>query len=121
MAHDQRPASPSIQQNQKIVWSSEYQKTADVIKQALAGAETQHRMNSVIIDADSADREELIARLQDPILTIDEAALLLNTDQKTIRRYSNSGALEHVKAYGGQRKYRLSQLISLARTSGSRG
>lgn len=42
-------------------------------------------------------RIELIARLLDPILTLEEAARLLNVCPTTVRRYTNKGILNHYR------------------------
>ncbi len=58
-------------------------------------------------------REELLARLLDPVLTLDEAAQVLNVCSTTVRRYTNRGLLEHHRTIGNQRRFRLSHVLAL--------
>ncbi len=55
-------------------------------------------------------RSELIRRLIDPELTLEEVSRLLGVCPATIRRYTNKGWLEHHRTKGGQRRFRLSAL-----------
>lgn len=43
------------------------------------------------------NRQELIARLLDPVLTLEETARLLNVCPTTVRRYTNKGILTHYR------------------------
>jgi excisionase family DNA binding protein len=56
-------------------------------------------------------REDLIRRLVDPELTLEEAARLLGVCPTTVRRYTNRGWLAHHRTSGGQRRFRLSGLV----------
>jgi excisionase family DNA binding protein len=58
-------------------------------------------------------REELIRRLLDPELTLQEASLILNLSKATIRRYTDQGKLRCTRTAGGQRRFRLSDLLGL--------
>lgn len=53
-------------------------------------------------------RTEMIRRLIDPELTLEEVSRLLGVCPATIRRYTNKGWLEHHRTKGGQRRFRLS-------------
>ena len=55
-------------------------------------------------------RYELIRRLLDPELTLEEVSRLLGVCPATIRRYTNRGWLEHHRTKGDQRRFRLSAL-----------
>jgi excisionase family DNA binding protein len=57
-------------------------------------------------------REELLARLLDPELTLEEAAQVLNVCPTTVRRYTNRGVLPHYRTIGNQRRFRLSQVLA---------
>lgn len=57
-------------------------------------------------------REELLARLLDPELTLEEAAQVLNVCPTTVRRYTNRGILPHFRTMGNQRRFRLSQVLA---------
>jgi excisionase family DNA binding protein len=50
-------------------------------------------------------RRELFARLENPEVTLEEAALLLNLCRATVRRYSDAGVLPSHRTAGGQRRY----------------
>jgi excisionase family DNA binding protein len=56
-------------------------------------------------------REELIQRLLDPCLTLEEAARLLGVCPTTVRRYTNRGLLRHQRTVGNQRRFRLSHVL----------
>jgi len=53
-------------------------------------------------------REELIQRLLDPELTLEEVSRLLGVCPATVRRYTNRKWLKHHRTKGGQRRFRLS-------------
>ncbi len=53
-------------------------------------------------------RSDLIKRLLDPELTLEEVSRLLGVCPATVRRYTNRGWLEHHRTKGGQRRFRLS-------------
>jgi len=57
-------------------------------------------------------REELIARLTDPVLTLEEVARLLGVCPATVRRYTNRGWLRHFRTEGNQRRFRLSDIVA---------
>ncbi len=56
-------------------------------------------------------REELIERLLDPILSINEAATLCGVCPASIRRYTNRGVLKCFRTPGNQRRFRLSDVL----------
>ena len=57
-------------------------------------------------------REELIARLTDPVLTLEETARLLGVCPATIRRYTDRGWLRCFRTEGNQRRFRLSDIVA---------
>jgi len=57
-------------------------------------------------------REELIARLTDPVLTLEEVARLLGVCPATVRRYTDRGWLRHFRTEGNQRRFRLSDVVA---------
>lgn len=65
-----------------------------------------------------ADRDRLIQRLADPVLTLKEAADLLGVCTATVRRYTNKGVLPHFRTAGAQRRFRLSQVLKFMREHG---
>lgn len=57
-------------------------------------------------------REHLIENLLDPVISLDEAAVILNVCKTTVRRYTNSGKLECLRTPGNQRRFRLSDVLA---------
>jgi excisionase family DNA binding protein len=57
-------------------------------------------------------REELVQRLLDPVLSLEEAAVLLDVCPTTVRRYTNRGILKCYRTPGNQRRFRLSEIVS---------
>jgi len=57
-------------------------------------------------------REEIIRRVLDPELTLHEAAAVLNLSKATVRRYTDQGRLPCLRTGGGQRRFRLSALLT---------
>jgi excisionase family DNA binding protein len=56
-------------------------------------------------------RQELIKRLLDPELSLEETSRLLGVCPATVRRYTNRGWLAHHRTSGGQRRFRLSDIV----------
>ena len=65
-------------------------------------------------------RGTLIQRLLDPVISLEEAARILNVCPTTVRRYTNRGVLKHLRTAGNQRRFRLSDVLSFMdeRTAG---
>lgn len=63
-------------------------------------------------------REELIKRLIDPQLNLEEAARLLGVCPATVRRYTNRGWLKHHRTEGNQRRFRLSGIVNFVEEYG---
>ncbi len=63
-------------------------------------------------------REEIIRRLLDPELTVHEAAAVLNLSKATLRRYTDQGKLSCRRTAGGQRRFRLSDILALLERRG---
>ncbi len=63
-------------------------------------------------------RIDLIRRLLDPELSLEETSRLLGVCPATVRRYTNRGWLTHHRTQGGQRRFRLSSLISFVEAHG---
>lgn len=57
-------------------------------------------------------RAELIQRLLDPTITLEEAARILNVCPTTVRRYTNRGVLKHYRTAGNQRRFKLSDVLA---------
>lgn len=56
-------------------------------------------------------RQELIRRLLDPELSLEEVSRLLGVCPATVRRYTNRNWLEHHRTKGGQRRFRLTGVV----------
>ena len=63
-------------------------------------------------------RRELIRRLLDPVLTLEETSRLLGVCPATVRRYTNRGWLHHRRTGGGQRRFRLSDVVTFVQAHG---
>lgn len=61
-------------------------------------------------------RVELLQRLLDPTLSLEETARLLNVCPTTVRRYTNRGMLRHLRTGGDQRRFKLSDVLSFLET-----
>jgi len=57
-------------------------------------------------------RTQLIERLLDPVISLEEAARVLNVCPTTVRRYTNRGALRCLRTAGNQRRFKLSDVLS---------
>lgn len=63
-------------------------------------------------------REDLIRRLLDPELTLEEVSRLLGVCPATVRRYTNRKWLHHHRTKGGQRRFRLSGVVKFVQEHG---
>ena len=64
-------------------------------------------------------REDLLHRLLDPMISLEEAARLLNVCPTTVRRYTNRGILTHHRTAGNQRRFKLSDVLAFMESDGS--
>ncbi len=63
-------------------------------------------------------REELLRRLVDPTLTLEETACILEVCSTTVRRYTNRGVLPHERSAGNQRRFKLSEVLAFREAQG---
>jgi len=63
-------------------------------------------------------RQELIRRLLDPELSLEEVSRFLGVVPATVRRYTNRGWLSCHRTTGGQRRFRLSDVVRFVGTHG---
>jgi excisionase family DNA binding protein len=63
-------------------------------------------------------RMQLVRRLLDPELSLEETSRLLGVCPATVRRYTNRGWLAHHRTQGGQRRFRLSDVVRFVETHG---
>ena len=64
-------------------------------------------------------REQLLDRLLNPTLTLEEAAHVLDVCPTTVRRYTNRGILPHFRTTGNQRRFRLSHVLAFLDSQGN--
>ena len=64
-------------------------------------------------EAQTAERRQLIERLLNPLLSLEDTARLLGVCTATVRRYANKGALAHQRTIGQQRRFLLSDVLAL--------
>jgi excisionase family DNA binding protein len=62
----------------------------------------------------------MLERLTNPTISLYEASVLLDVCSATVRRYTNSGVLPHERTEGGQRRFRLRDVLALVREMDSR-
>lgn len=63
-------------------------------------------------------RKDLIRRLLDPELSLEETSRLLGVCPATVRRYTNREWLKHHRTAGGQRRFRLSNIVKFVDAHG---
>lgn len=63
-------------------------------------------------------RQDLIRRLLDPELSLEETSRLLGVCPATVRRYTNRGWLRHHRTTGGQRRFRLGDVVRFVEEHG---
>ena len=73
-------------------------------------AKSEIAQNSYVIFKES--RDELLHRLLDPQISLEDAARILNVCPTTVRRYTNKGLLKHYRTIGNQRRFKLSDILA---------
>lgn len=63
-------------------------------------------------------REQLLQRILNPELSLEETSRLLGVCPATVRRYTNRGWIAHHRTKGGQRRFRLSDLAKFVQEHG---
>ncbi len=77
-----------------------------------AGSIVRNEVAEASYEAFKETREELIRRLLDPELSLEEVSRILNVCPTTVRRYTNRGLLGHHRTAGNQRRFRLSDVLA---------
>ena len=67
------------------------------------------------------NRHQLIERLLDPTLSLEDTARILGVCPTTVRRYTNRGVLPHHRTVGHQRRFRLSDVLAFLEQQTDRG
>jgi excisionase family DNA binding protein len=62
----------------------------------------------------------MLERLTNTTISLSEASVLLDVCSATVRRYTNAGVLPHVRTEGGQRRFRLREVLTLVREMDAR-
>ena len=61
-------------------------------------------------------RAQMLERLTNPQISLHEASMILGVCSATVRRYTDDGSLAHTRTQGGQRRFRLREVLALVRT-----
>lgn len=77
-------------------------------------AKSEVAQNSYVSFKES--RDELLHRLLDPQISLEDAARILNVCPTTVRRYTNKGLLKHYRTIGNQRRFKLSDVLTFLET-----
>lgn len=111
-AADTRPADTSQADNELLLDAESYRERLALMR----GPDVaQNSYKSPFRET----REELVQRLLDPPLTLEDAARLLGVCPTTVRRYTNRGHLRHFRTSGNQRRFRLSDVLEFLETRSS--
>lgn len=81
-------------------------------KQVLIGDSAREEVAQNSYGRFKETREEMLKRLLDPIISLEDASRILNVCPTTVRRYTNKGILPHIRTAGNQRRFRLSDVLS---------
>jgi len=83
----------------------------------LFGSVSEHQVmtRQRLTRKNKVEREELIEKLLDPVISLDEAATLIGVCKTTVRRYTNRGELECLRTPGQQRRFKLSQVLEFVK------
>ncbi len=73
--------------------------------------ETRHEVSQRAPEGPGEARDELIQRLLDPTLNLQEVATLLGVCRTTVRRYTTRGILRCFRTPGNQRRFHLSDVL----------
>ncbi len=79
---------------------------------ALMPTVSRHEIAQTSYKPFKESREELLQRLLDPLISLEEAARILNVCPTTVRRYTNRGILQHHRTAGNQRRFKLSDVLA---------
>jgi len=108
-----RPVPPPIEPELKQVWESLPKNVEFLIKYFDDGVTANYYEGEF-----KESRQDLIRRLLDPEVSLEEASRLLGVCPATVRRYTNRGWLNHHRTAGGQRRFRLSDIVKFVEHHG---
>lgn len=107
-----KPA-PSLEPGLQQIWET-LPKSIDFLCEFYDDSVTAHYYRGDFKET----RRDLIRRLLDPELSLEETSRLLGVCPATVRRYTNRGWLEHHRTTGGQRRFRLSHIVKFVEEHG---
>ena len=108
-----RPIPPPIEPELKQVWENMPKNVEFLIKYFDDGVTANY------YDGDFKEsRQDLIKRLLDPEISLEETSRLLGVCPATVRRYTNRGWLNHHRTPGGQRRFKLSDVVKFVEHHG---
>ena len=105
--------APQIDPNLQQIWET-LPKSIDFLCEFYDDAVTANYYRGEFKES----RQDLIRRLLDPELSLEESSRLLGVCPATVRRYTNRGWLEHHRTTGGQRRFRLSDIVKFVEEHG---
>jgi excisionase family DNA binding protein len=103
---DQATAEPAIDAELQVVWQA-LPKNVAFLCSFYDDSVTKNYYRGEFKET----RQDLIRRLLDPELSLEETSRLLGVCPATVRRYTNRGWLAHHRTTGGQRRFRLSDVV----------
>lgn len=109
----QPPTSPTIEPELQEIWTA-VPRNIQFLSSFFDDAVTANYYRGEFKES----RSELIRRLLDPELTLEEVSRLLGVCPATVRRYTNRGWLDHHRTTGGQRRFRLSGVVKFVEEHG---
>ncbi len=65
-------------------------------------------------------RAQMLERLTNPQISLHEASVILDVCSATVRHYADDGKLAHTRTTGGQRRFRLREVLALGRVMEAR-
>ncbi len=107
------PDGEAIDGNVKALWEA-LPKNIEFLSHFFDDSVTSHYYHGPFKES----RQELIMRLLDPELTLEEVSRLLGVCPATVRRYTNRGWLKHHRTKGGQRRFRLGGVVEFVEQHG---
>jgi excisionase family DNA binding protein len=109
-AAQQQPAKAAAEQRRESSFEEKWARVPSHLRALFEGEVEEVAQRSYKTFKES--RADLIERLLDPTITLEDTARLLNVCPTTVRRYTNKGILKHFRTPGNQRRFKLSDVIA---------
>ncbi|MEW6200753.1 MAG: helix-turn-helix domain-containing protein [bacterium] len=100
-------AGATSAEQQKFTFTSKMSQRSDA-----APAVKSLTMKSSRSSLSVKNRDELIERLINPTISLEETAKIMNVCKTTLRRYTAKGLLPHYRTAGNQRRFKLSDVLN---------